>query len=357
MRVVITCDWFLKYAAAQSAALARAGAEVLLLCREHAYEFGGDAGERDATLAEPCAAGVRILELPGRLWELRGARALVPVRRALRSFGPDVVHAHDGADVRALALLGGRPTVLTLHDPLPHPGQPVPPWHKRWLLHGSRDAWRRRAQVIVVHSDDLRASVRLAAGQRCAVLPHGLRAHPSALEPPDTPAVVLFGRLTPYKGLDVLARAMPRVWERRPEVRVSIAGAGEEAFELVDERVDVQRRYFSERELPAILGGASLAVLPYTEASQTGVGSVAVGYGVPIVVSRVGGLPDLALDPSYVVAPGDPEELAGAIIDHVDDGPDVRRRVLSEVAGPHTWDAVAERSLELYRQLAGAGQR
>ncbi len=356
MRVVITCDWFLKYAAEQSAALARAGADVLLLCREHAHEFGGDAGERDATLSEPYTAGVRIVQLPGRLWEAPGARALGAVRRAVRRLAPDVVHAHDGADVRALAVLAGLPTVLTLHDPLPHPGQPVPPWHKRWLLHGSRDAWRRRARVIVVHSDYLRDGVRLLDGQRCAVLPHGLRAHAAALAPPPAPAVVLFGRLTPYKGLDVLARAMPRVWERRPEVRLSVAGAGEEAFELVDERVDVQRRYVPESELREILSRASLAVLPYTDASQTGVGSVAVGYGVPIVVSRVGGLPDLALDPSYVVTPGDPEELAGAIVRHVDDGPEVRRRVLSEVAGPHTWDAVAQRSLELYRELADSGR-
>lgn len=353
MRVLITCDWFLKYAAEQAAALARAGASVLVLCREHAFEFGGDTAERGATLAEPMRAGVRIVELAGRLWDAHGLTALPGLRRLVRRFDPEVVHAHDGADVRALALLAGRPTVLTLHDPAPHPGQPVPPWHKRWLLHGSRDAWRRRADVIVVHSEHLRGSVALADGQRCAILPHGLRAQDAALEPPDVPAVVLFGRLTPYKGLDVLAAAMPSVWAVRPDVRLTIAGAGDVPFPLTDDRVDVQRRYVPEAELGDLLARASLAVLPYTEASQTGVGSVAVGYGVPIVVSRVGGLPDLALDPSYVVVPGNSDALAQAIVRHVDDGRDIRRRVLDEVAGPRTWDAVAQRSLELYRELVG----
>jgi len=79
---------------------------------------------------------------------------------------------------------------------------------------------------------------------------------------------------------------------------------------------------------------------------------VALGYGVPIIVSRVGGLPDLALDQSYVVDPGDPAGLASAIVQHVDDGLDVRHRVLTELARPRSWDAVAAETLALYRQLA-----
>ena len=95
----------------------------------------------------------------------------------------------------------------------------------------------------------------------------------------------------------------------------------------------------------------SLAVLPYTQASQTGVGSVAVGYGVPIVVSRVGGLPDLALDHSYVVEPGDDAALADAIVRHIDDGSDVRCRVLSDVAAPRSWDSIAVQSISVYKEV------
>ncbi|MEA2147445.1 MAG: hypothetical protein QOG59_3032 [Solirubrobacteraceae bacterium] len=358
MRVVVTCDWFLKYALTQSAALAGAGADVLLLCREHAHEFGGDDTERERAMALARERGVEILTIPGRLSDPRAIGALPRLHARLRRFAPDVVHAHDGADPRALPLLARRSRgpvlVLTVHDPLPHPGQAVPALRKRWLLHGSRDAWRSRARLLVVHSERLSQGLSPVPGQRVAVLAHGLTALSRPLAPPARPAVAFFGRLTAYKGLDVLARAMPLVWRERPEVGLHVAGTGPVDFELPDERVQVTRSYLPEAEFARFFATASLAVLPYTEASQTGAGSVAIGHGVPIVVSRVGGLPDLALDDSYVVAPGDAGALAAAIVRHLDDDAQVRERVLRVLAGPRTWDAVALRSLELYQELVNA---
>ena len=83
VRVVLTCDWFLKYASAQSAALARAGADVLLLCRTHAHEFGGDATERGRTLERAREAGVSVVEIPGRIPD---PRALERLKRRIYRF-------------------------------------------------------------------------------------------------------------------------------------------------------------------------------------------------------------------------------------------------------------------------------
>lgn len=351
MRVALACDWFLKYAAEQGAGLARAGADVLLLCRTHAHEFGGDARERGAALNSAIRDGVRVLEVPGRLSDPRAAPALLGLHRKISRFAPELVHAHDGADARLLPLLSGLPTIVTLHDPLPHPGQPIPPARKRWALHGSRDIWRARAAVIVVHSERLAQELALGPAQRYTVIPHGLRVEPRPLPPPSQPTVGFFGRLVPYKGLDVLARAMPQVWTERPDVLLRVRGAGDCRLPLEDSRATIDRRYLPESELGGFFGSISLAALPYTQASQTGAGSVAAGFGVPAVVSRMGGLADLALDQSYVVAPGDEEDLAGAILAHVDDDADVRGRVLREIAAPRSWDVVATRSLELYETV------
>jgi glycosyltransferase involved in cell wall biosynthesis len=94
-----------------------------------------------------------------------------------------------------------------------------------------------------------------------------------------------------------------------------------------------------------------VTVLPYLEASQSGVGSIAIGFGVPVIASRVGGLHDLVLDDTYLTPPGDQAALADAILRHIDDGPDVRQRVLDEVAAPHSWDATASMTLRLYESL------
>ncbi len=353
IRVVLTCDWFLKYSASQAAALVRAGADVLLLCRDHPIEFGGDIAERAATIDTVRAAGVRVVELPGRIRDPAAARALLAVRRGLHRFNPSVVHAHFTADPRALALLPRTPTVLTIHDPSPHPGQPQGRTVlKRCFHRAAHDAWRRRADVIVVHSERLRDAVTLRRRQRCVVVPHGLDLHSEPLAPPRTPSVGFFGRLEPYKGLEVLARAMPHVWAARPDVELRIAGGGAAAVPLSDHRLHLQRAYLPEAEIEAFFASVSVAVLPYTEASQTGAGSQAVGFGIPVITSRVGALPDLALDESYLIEPGDEPALSAAILRHVDDGPETRRRVMREVAAPRSWDAAAALSMSLYAELA-----
>jgi starch synthase len=353
VRVALACDWFLKYTCSTATAMARAGADVLLLCRDHPGEFGGDGQERRATIAVARDAGVRVLEAPGRLWDPKAIPALLRIRRQISRFDPDVVHLHDGSvDPRALGLLPRVPTVMTVHDPVLHPGQPVARlFARRWLLESSKRILRSRASLVVIHSEHLRPEVQLLPGQRCVVVPHGLDLRDAPLAPPRAPTVGFFGRLQPYKGIDVLARAMPRVWATRPEVELRVSGDGPVEVPLVDPRVRLNRAYLPESGLEAFFRDTSLAVLPYTQASQTGAGSVAVGFGVPVIASRLGGLPDLALDDTYLFDAGDHAALADAILTHIDDGDAVRRRVLAEVAAPKSWDATATQLLELYAEL------
>lgn len=61
-----------------------------------------------------------------------------------------------------------------------------------------------------------------------------------------------------------------------------------------DPRISLIVRYMSEREIDTLLAEASLVALPYTQASQSGVGALAVAAGVPVVASDLGALPELA---------------------------------------------------------------
>ena len=169
---------------------------------------------------------------------------------------------------------------------------------------------------------------------------------------PESPSVLLFGRLEQYKGVEVLVEAMRLVWERRPEVKLVVAGAGE-AARLVpdDQRISLIPRYIPEREVDTLLAQASLVALPYTQASQSGVGILAIERGVPVVVSDLGALPDLAYDPSFVAEAGNPRALAETIVRHLDDGADVRSAVLRHAQSRFSWDHAAQLSTELYREL------
>jgi glycosyltransferase involved in cell wall biosynthesis len=154
---------------------------------------------------------------------------------------------------------------------------------------------------------------------------------------------------------------MRLLWARRPEVKLVVAGAGE-AAQLVpdDQRISLIARYIPEKEIDTLLAQATLVALPYIQASQSGVGLLAIERGVPVVVSDLGALPELAYVPSFVAEAGNSRALAEAIERHLDDGAEVRSAVLRHARSRFSWDYAAQLSTELYRELTsqdGPGRR
>jgi alpha-maltose-1-phosphate synthase len=344
VRVLIVCDWFLKHAVRQTAALARAGADVSLLCRSHDLEFGGSATERHALLAELNGIPVRVLA--GRVRSVSRSGQIVQLRRSTRHWRPDVVHAQDNTDPGLLGIVGGLPRALTIHDPVPHPGHPALGRFDAAV----RRRWISGSSLILVHGqslvDDLPTWI---PREDVAVVPLGVPVAEQPLPTPARPSILLFGRLQRYKGVSVLLDAMNLVWRSRPDVLLRIAGEGPEAAVVpADERIDLRAGYVAETDVEALLAETTVAVLPYVQASQSGVGSLALSYGVPTIVSDVGSLRDLAVDETYLVPPGDPEALAGAILAHVEDDDSSRNAALEFARRRLSWDACAPRLLELY---------
>jgi glycosyltransferase involved in cell wall biosynthesis len=352
MRVLVVCDFFLKYGAQQARSLARMNHDVAILCRSHALEFGGHLGERDALLAEARREGVGLFVVPGSVRSVRAVPPVLETRGALRRWCPDVVHAHRNHDPRLLALTAGYQTVLTVHDPVDHPGAVV---LKRWQ-HRTEKQWFRRADRYVVHGPTLAEELAAQVDpRRIAVIPHGVSPRSEPLSPPESPSVLLFGRLEEYKGVEVLVKAMRLVWEQRPDVKLVVAGKGPAARHVPeDPRVRLIPSYIAESDVDELFAEASLVALPYTQASQSGVGVLAIAAGVPVVVSRLGALPELAYEPSFTVEAGNPAALADAIARHLDDGPDVRAAVLRHAQSRFSWDHAARLSTELYRDFVTA---
>jgi glycosyltransferase involved in cell wall biosynthesis len=350
MRILIVCDFFVKYGSQQARSLVNIGHDVAMLVRSHSVEFGGSAAERDEVLDELRREGVQSFVVPGRVRSLSAIPRLLELRRELRRWRPQIVHVHENYDPRLVALTSGYRTVFTVHDPVQHLGaRPLNAAEarifKRWFL---------RADRFVVHGHALAEELGPMVGRsRIVVIPHGVWARSEPFPRPDSPSVLLFGRLEQYKGVEVLVEGMRLVWEQRPDVRLVVAGAGQ-AARLVpdDERVLLIPRYIPEGEVDELFAGASLMVLPYTQASQSGVGVLAIAAGVPVVVSDVGALPELAPDSSFVFEAGNPRALAETILRHLDDGVEVRRAVLRHAQAHFSWDRAAQMSTELYRELA-----
>lgn len=131
---------------------------------------------------------------------------------------------------------------------------------------------------------------------------------------------LFFGRIEPYKGLDVLANAYKMVCKENDCVTLTIAGAGDftpyMSYYQGLNNVTIINRYFSDDEVGWLFdGGNVVLVLPYASATQSGVVTIALEYGVPIVATKVGGLNEQLDDGSIGVfcIPSDKDDLARAM--------------------------------------------
>ena len=125
--------------------------------------------------------------------------------------------------------------------------------------------------------------------------PFDLEAAIPAIQPTTRPKLLYFGRLLPYKGLDLLTDALEFLGDKRLfELRVCGDGPNSPALERLAAMQDVvvERRWFAENELPSLLTWADAMVLPYREASQSGVAALALAAGRRVLATRVGGLPE-----------------------------------------------------------------
>jgi glycosyltransferase involved in cell wall biosynthesis len=116
-------------------------------------------------------------------------------------------------------------------------------------------------------------------------------------------------------------------------------------------------RFLADDELAAYFRRADLVVLPYREIDQSGVLFTALAFGAPLLLSAVGGFPELAEQgAAALVAPGDPAALAAALRGLLAD-PARRARLAAGARaaadGRYSWDAIAREHLALYGALAG----
>lgn len=136
--------------------------------------------------------------------------------------------------------------------------------------------------------------------------------------------LLFFGFVREYKGLKHLLRAMPMIMEEVQEVRLLIVGDfdgnREEYEELIrtlriEERIKVIDGYTPDKEVEKYFAACDLVLLPYESATQSGIVQIAFGFERPVIVSRVGGLPEVVKDgeTGYVTKPCAPEELADKV--------------------------------------------
>jgi glycosyltransferase involved in cell wall biosynthesis len=164
-------------------------------------------------------------------------------------------------------------------------------------------------------------------------------------------SLLFFGRITPYKGLEILLEAFKPVSQRH-SVKLTIAGKGDlrpyRPLLRSQHGVEIINRWIEEHEVAELFGQADMVILPYTSASQSGVLALAAAFELPVVATRVGGMPgqiDAGLT-GLLVEPGSVEQLIGAIERLLDDpalAKAMGRSLFLEFSKNRNWSVVAEK--------------
>ena len=266
---------------------------------------------------------LRLFERPRMRQPLKQLKMLAQLVSQIRAAKPDVMHVQLGHlwfNLLALPLLRGIPLVLTVHDSLIHVGDASTAKTPQWVY----DAACHSASERIVHAPQVKQLLieRLSLDPRTVhVIPYVVvgDVDVSAGEiVPEEPEVLFFGRIWEYKGLEYLIRAEPLIAARVPEVKIVIAGKGED-FEryrrmmVNPDRFTVYNEYVSDEMRAELFRRASVVVLPYIEASQSFIISIAYRFGKPVVATRVGGLPEMVDEgrTGFLVPPRDVDAVRG----------------------------------------------
>jgi len=275
--------------------------------------------------------------------------------RAITALRPDLFHLFNSEGypssywwIRWARTQLGIPTVVSVHDPEPHPGS---------LLAASLSRLGQKTIRLSSHVHIFSECFKplceqwgFGEGQIFVIL---LCTDVSNFTQYRFPEVarenlaLFFGRLEAYKGIPVLLDAAQYV---RGKLRIAIAGPGKLPQHIVrrilaePDLFEYHNRFLHESEVSRLFHRASVCVMPYVQATQSSVPWIAAAFGVPVVATATGGLAAQVQQMNGVlVPPNDPKALAEGML----------QAVGKPVTFPEAWDPclVAAQYLQMYREI------
>ncbi|MGK5448192.1 glycosyltransferase family 4 protein [Streptomyces radiopugnans] len=339
--------------------------------------LGGPAGRsRCGEHAVVVRTGLKV-PLLRQLWAPPALAAALRIPGAV-----DVVHAHAGEDLavlpaaRAVANRHGCPLVVTLHCSLRHTLRGGSPREAALRLLGGAVERRTAAGADAVIALTPSTARRLAGdgvpAERIHAIPSGFAPDLFTRERPDPfpylprPRVAYVGRLAAQKDVGTLLDAFARL--PSGGARLLVVGDGPQRAQLQARARPLSDRvhftgFLPHEQVPAVLAHVDVLVVPSRYEELGSVLVEAMAAGLPVVASRVGGIPDLVRDGhnGLLVPPGDAAAFARAVGRLLGDPATAARlgREARHTAGAYAWPLLAEKVAGVYHRVvaAHAGRR
>lgn len=129
------------------------------------------------------------------------------------------------------------------------------------------------------------------------------------------------GRINKYKGLNILLSSFKDIIKENPNLRLLIAGNGncaeyEKDFKELNKSLDLDIRWIADDEMASVISKVDIIILPYIEASQSGIIPLAYSLGKPVIATMVGGIPEqVPHNTGLLISPNEPLALTNAVLE------------------------------------------
>jgi len=279
----------------------------------------------------------------------------------IKKIDPDIIHMQDSDPWFScvLWLLRNYSIVTTLHDPKQHLGEEklretfrdiiTKKFTKRYIVHGEflKNQLHKQLNIDVKHIDNI---------------PHGnfnsfFKKIPRKRS--KIKKILFFGRIWHYKGLEYLIKAESYIRRQLEDYKIVIAGYGEpfdKYRKLIKnpDKFEIHNRYIKNDEIPYFFSEADVIVLPYTEATQSGIIPIAYAFKKPVVATRVGSIPEIVKNgvTGILIPPKSAKKLANAVI-YLLKRPSMMRSLgkkgYEKNCTDLSWDTIAKKTIQTYK--------
>lgn len=253
--------------------------------------------------------------------------------------------------------------VTTFHDPIPHVGA------EKWdTFHTRKIAVDGSKGLVLLNKKQLEEFCNQYNVDKKEILINRLGIYDNIktfIEPCKIKEkkhnILFFGRITPYKGIEALCKAMLIVKKTIHDATLTIAGGGKFNFDITPYKnldyIEVINHYVGMEQLSDLLFNCDFTVCPYTEATQSGVIMTSFALNKPVIATDVGALAEIIEDgrTGIIVPPHDIQSLADAIIGLLRDDCRVQQMSINIEndfsSGEKSWSSIADKYIEYYKVI------
>lgn len=306
---------------------------------------------------------------------------------ALQTVKPDIVHINwsvlPEVDLLAIKMMRsmGFPVLYTAHNAVPHEGIGNRYHCYKTIMHN--------VDHIVCLTQHVKEEILKTfhlARNKVSVVRHGdfdfvieqvedtvsSKKAKCGLMPTCDFVISFFGLIRPYKGLEYLLKALPAIVRRIPGCMLLVFGSAStkdaDYYRAIIKELGLSKSVISDfhyvplKEVVAYLKVTDIAVLPYVSASQSGNIPMLSKMGIPVVATRVGGLPEMIREGTngMLVPPRSPEAISDAVCSLLSNPERLKKMKMDSIryaAEAFSWDKIAADMMKVYEKVIDSHSR